>query len=265
VNVRRPRDLVRRVLAPSPPSGGPDAAEPGDIYEKLYEEHARNFDDADVVGGGDFEGWGRKELALLVANGLPPDGTLVDLGCGIGRLAVHAVPYLAGGHYVGTDVSAQLLDRAQKRLSVVVPDPPAGVTWIKQAGTRFAVPDESVDMFCAFSVFTHIEHEDTFNFLKDARRAVRPGGRFVFSCLPLDLSAARVIFSRSIAMDFAARWATVRNVVTSVDMMERLSHMAGWEVVRWYRGDEPNVPLDGELHEFGQSVCVVAPREGYTP
>jgi len=45
-------------------------------------------------------------------------------------------------------------------------------------------------------------------------------------------------------------------------MMEKLTRMAGWEVVRWYRGDEANLPLDGELHEFGQSVCVVETREG---
>lgn len=264
MNIRRSRILGRREPPPAPSVAASAAAEPADIYEKLYEEHAANFDDSDVVGGGDFDMWGRRELALLTTNGLPPEGTLVDLGCGIGRLAVHAIPYLVGGHYVGTDVSSQLLDRAQKRVSVVVPDPPAQVTWIKQVGTRFALPDASVDMFCAFSVFTHIEHEDTFNFLKDARRAAKPGGRFVYSCLPLDLSAARVIFSTSIALDFHARWAKVRNVVTSVDMMEKLSHMAGWDVVRWYRGDEANVPLDGELHEFGQSVCVVQAREGYT-
>lgn len=281
MNIRRSRILGRREPSAAAPPPVPEPAsaaaaeagpevpveplEPVDIYEKLYEEHAALFDDADVVGSGDFEMWGRKELALLTASGLAPGGTLVDLGCGIGRLAVHAIPYLVGGHYVGTDVSSQLLDRAQKRLSVVVPDPPARITWIKQVGTTFALPDKSVDMFCAFSVFTHIEHEDTLQFLKDARRAVKPGGKFVFSCLPLNLCAARVILAQSSSLDFHERWSRVRNIVTSVDMMDRVTYMAGWEVERWYQGDEANVPLDGELHYFGQSVCVVRPRKGYKP
>lgn len=233
----------------------------GDIYETLYEAHAHRYPDQEVVGAGAFELIGRQELAFAQLAGLKPTGTLVDLGCGIGRMASHAIPYLAGGRYIGTDVAPSMLTRAQARLDTVTADSSCAVSWEKQVGTVFELPDESVDVFCAYSVFTHIEHEDTYNFLKDARRAVRPGGCFVFSCLPMELFASRDIFTASAAMDHASRWNTVRNVTTSVDYMDQISRLAEWEVRKWFRGDEANLSIDGEVYAFGQSVCILeSPR-----
>ena len=60
-----------------------------DTYEELYESYARELKADQVVGHGDFELIGRTELALLQIEGLQPAHTLVDLGCGVGRLAVH--------------------------------------------------------------------------------------------------------------------------------------------------------------------------------
>lgn len=260
-NRQRLRDLARSVLGGKGPAAGPAPAaeQPGpvDVYETLYEAHARSHSDDDVVGAGWFEVIGRRELAILTAEGMTPDSTLVDLGCGIGRMAVHAIPFLVGGHYIGTDIAPSMLERAQARIDPVIPDPPCQVSWVKQVGTTFAVPDQSVDAFCAYSVFTHVEHEDAFNLLVDARRAVRPGGLFVFSCLPMDLAASREIFVASAALDHAARWSAVRNVTTTVDFMESIAGLAGWRVRRWYKGDEENIALDDGLHAFGQSVCVL--------
>ena len=259
MKTQRIREQVRRILGEAPVGDTPGTAtaDPGDIYEALYEAHTQRYPDPEVVGAGAFELIGRLELALMEVEGLTPSSTLVDLGCGIGRMASHAIPFLVGGHYIGTDVAPSMLQRAQARIDPLLPEPPCRVSWVKQVGTEFDVPDQSVDAFCAYSVFTHIEHEDSFNFLKDARRAVRPGGFFVFSCLPMDLAVSREIFLASAATDYAGRWGTVRNVTTSMDFMESIARLAGWRVRRWYPGDEENVPLDDRLHLFGQSVCVL--------
>jgi cyclopropane fatty-acyl-phospholipid synthase-like methyltransferase len=123
----------------------------------------------------------------------------------------------------------------------------------------FELPDASVDVMCAFSVFTHMEHEDTYRYLVSARRVVRPGGRFLFSCLPMSLAAARTIFLESAARDLAARWASVRNVTTTVEMMETLATLAGWTVRRWYAGDAREIETPGEAgpQALGQSTCVL--------
>lgn len=266
MNVRQVREQVARMIAPReapyptaiPPRPlAPPQSSTGDIYETLYEAHTHRYSDDEVVGAGAFELIGRQELAFTQLAGLKSNGTLVDLGCGVGRMASHAVPYLAGGRYVGTDVAPSMLRRAQARLEPVTADSSCAVSWVKQVGTVFELPDQSVDVFCAYSVFTHIEHEDTYNFLKDARRAVRPHGCFVFSCLPMELSASRDIFAASAALDQASRWNTVRNVTTSVDHMDQISRMAGWQVRQWFRGDEENLDLDGHMYAFGQSVCIL--------
>jgi ubiquinone/menaquinone biosynthesis C-methylase UbiE len=230
-----------------------------DTYEHLYESHAREVKIDQVIGHGDFELIGRIELDLLKMEGLQPEHTLVDLGCGVGRLAVHAVPSLIGGSYIGIDISQTMLKRAKTRIAQAVPNPPCNVTWIKQTTSRFNLPEKSVDMMCAFSVFTHMEHEDSYRYLKDALRIVKPLGRFIFSCLPLTLPCSKEIFLNSASLDLKTRWSYVRNVTTSVDHMEEIARLAGWVPLRWYAADEANIRLtdNEEMYAFGQASCVL--------
>jgi SAM-dependent methyltransferase len=270
----RPLDLGRRLLertsrdrgtaAPTGDTGaGADAPterrEPN-VYEAMYEAHARTHPGPDGVGSvSSFELFGRKELAVLQMEGLRPTDTFVDLGCGVGRLALHLIPWLDGGHYVGTDVAPSMLQQAEAIVGATVSSPPCTVRWVLHDGTAMPMPDGSVDMFGAFSVFTHIEHEDTYNVLRDSRRAARPGARFVLSCLPLDLAVAREIFIEQASVDFRERWGKVRNVVTTVDLLESVARMAGWSPLRWYRGDERTITGEGleGAQAFGQSICVL--------
>lgn len=230
-----------------------------DIYRKLYEAHAALNPEPEAVGSGPYDLIGKIELDLLRTEGLVPSHTLFDLGCGNGRLAVHAVPYLIAGAYIGTDVSGRLLAEAQERLSQRGGPGQCKVTWQVQKSVAIALPDQSVDVMCAFSVFTHIEHEDTFQYLLEARRVVRPGGKFVFSCLPLELPAAQDEFRKQASLEFGKRWAQVRNIVTSRDLINEMARMAGWEVVRWYAGNEQNIHgTDGTPAALGQSSCILS-------
>lgn len=248
----RVRDRLKRTAPPAAPAA--DVAppvEPGpDIYEALYESHATAHADETVVGGLHL---GPVELEILVDQGLRPNHTLVDLGCGIGRLACEVAGWMDGGEYIGTDVSDTMLARAATRLAELGATPGCTVRWLKQQGTTFDLPDGSADMISAFSVFTHIEHEDTYNFLRDGRRVIRPDGRFVFSCLPMDLLPSRYIFEASARLSFSERWGRVRNVTTSMDLMDSISRMAGWETERW-------IPTTTDY--FGQTICVLRPRAG---
>ena len=234
-------------------------------YEALYEAHiqATSPDAAIGVGVLPFDTVGRLELEVLKREGLKLTDTFVDLGCGTGRLAVHAIPALAGGHYVGIDISQTMLDEARKRIEETIPDPPCRVSWIHQTTPVFALEADNVDMVCAFSVINHMEHEDAFLYFKEALRIVRPGGRFVFSCLPIHTKRARNVFLRSAKVDLQTRYSKFRHVATSKDFMTHIARLAGWTPVRWYDGDERNIQLDnGELHQFNQSILVLeAPRE----
>lgn len=228
-------------------------------YETLYEAHARAYSAEDAVGGGSFDLIGRLELEVLLMEGLKSTDTLLDLGCGTGRLAMHAIPALVGGCYIGIDISQSMLDEAQRRIQEKIPRPQCQILWAKQTTPAYPLETNSVDMICAFSVFTHMEHEDTYQYLKEALRITRPGGRFVFSCLPMNLKLAQTVFLKSANVDLQTRWNEVRNITTSVDLMTKIAELAGWTPVRWYDGEKQNIQLPDirGLHAFGQSVCVL--------
>jgi SAM-dependent methyltransferase len=255
------RRWVRAHLLPRPAPGEPFSA--SGPYEAPWEAIGAQFHEDESIGPGDFDLVGRIEFGLLLMEGLRPTDTLLDFGCGTGRLAVHAIPALAGGRYVGIDISQAMLDRARQRIARRSPVPPCEVSWVKLTTPAFPLEAGSVDMLCAFSVFTHMEHEDTYRYLKDALRIVRPGGRFVLSCLPMNLAFAQDIFLASAARDFRARWSNTRNVTTSVELMDAIARLAGWVPIRWYPGDARNIRAAGgvESYALGQSGCVLeAPR-----
>ncbi len=217
----------------------------GDTYEDLYETHARQNQDQSV-GVSDYYATGKTEFELLRMEGLKPTDTLIDFGCGNGRLAIHAIPYLQrGGTYIGIDIAETYLQHAAERVSQEVGDYACNVRWVHQTSPAFSIAENSVNMICAFSVFTHMEHEDTYNYLKSARKIMRPQGKFIYSCLPVTMTASKHVFHEEAKLSLDGRWGKVRSVVTSVDFMTEISKLAGWNVQKWYEGEERNIALPG--------------------
>lgn len=227
-------------------------------YTELYERHARQGGN---VGIGDYDLIGRLELAVLRSVGLTPASTLLDFGCGDGRLAIHAVPFLAGGgNYIGIDVSTTFLAAATQRVADLGDLDGVSVTFHQQSTPDFELAPASVDVVCAFSVFTHMEHEDMYRYLGAMRHIVKDDGAMVISVLPLDLAVAREIFLQQAALDPQWRWQTPRNVTTTREMVETIAGLAGWSLEQWLRGDEPHViGPTGQLRHFGQTLAVLRP------
>src|SRR5438093_8063384 len=124
--------------------------------------------------GGDFAALGEIEKQLLIGYGLRPEHTLLDVGCGSGRLQKQLISYFTSGRVLGTDVVPELVDYARMGC------PP---NW------QFAVVDDiripfaknEADFASFFSVFTHLLYEESFCYLIEARKVVKPGGLIVFS------------------------------------------------------------------------------------
>lgn len=148
-----------------------------------YERHVADLivrhpiDEAmSLAVGGHYEAIGQIELALLRRVGLTPGASILDLGCGSGRLASALGASGVGLQYVGIDVVQQLLDYAASKS-------PPSYRFILHRELSLPLADASIDIACAFSVFTHLLHEETFIYLRDMRRALRRNGRIVFSFL----------------------------------------------------------------------------------
>jgi SAM-dependent methyltransferase len=62
------------------------------------------------VVGGKWDEIGRLQLDFLIAKGLSPSSTLIDIGCGCLRGGVHFISYLDDNLYFGIDSNASLLE-----------------------------------------------------------------------------------------------------------------------------------------------------------
>lgn len=122
-------------------------------------------DDAEL-----FEESGRAQAEALTTFLPSEDATVVDLGCGIGRVARYLAPRCK--LLWGVDVSSEMLEMAAERLAGI-----PNVRFSHCADTRIPeIADASVDFVYAVLVLQHLEREDTFLMLREIRRILRPGG-----------------------------------------------------------------------------------------
>jgi ubiquinone/menaquinone biosynthesis C-methylase UbiE len=116
-----------------------------------------------------FESTGRQAAEGILAL-LPESAVVLDLGCGIGRIAEFVAPrcrelWLA-------DISARMLEMARGRLAA---HPNLRFVRAMARGVPEIGP-ASMDLVYAVLVLQHVEREDAFCMMRDLRRVLRPGG-----------------------------------------------------------------------------------------
>jgi ubiquinone/menaquinone biosynthesis C-methylase UbiE len=151
----------------------------GEAYREFVRSLSRRHTQTramELAIGGEFEAFGILEREILIRYGLQPSQYVIDVGCGSGRLANGLSPYLTGP-YLGIDVVPDLVEYARNLV--------ARSDWRFEVGSGLEIPERAgrADMVCFFSVFTHLLHEQSYTYLKDARRVLKPGGLIVFSFL----------------------------------------------------------------------------------
>jgi ubiquinone/menaquinone biosynthesis C-methylase UbiE len=99
-----------------------------------------------------------------------PTDTVLDLGCGIGRVARYVAPLCR--ELWAVDVSETMLGLARARMADVL-----NVRFVLGSGTSLhPVPSESVDFAYSLLTLQHVEREHAFKLLRELRRVLRPGG-----------------------------------------------------------------------------------------
>jgi SAM-dependent methyltransferase len=140
------------------------------------------------VGEGDFVATGDEFLGHLVElAGLEPDADVLDVGCGIGRVARPLAGFLdERGSYRGFDVNPVGIGWCQARYDAarfqfVLADlynaRYHATGSLKASEYRFPYEDASFDFVLATSVFTHLLEADALRYLAECGRVLAPGGR----------------------------------------------------------------------------------------
>jgi SAM-dependent methyltransferase len=109
-------------------------------------------------------------------------GTILDLGCGYGRLALHlgATRGVSCDRYVAVDVSRGMLRhllRYRERFGVF---PGAEVLAVQASIDELPLEDGSVDLAVSSAVFLHMGTGYLRRALAEVARVLRPGGAYVF-------------------------------------------------------------------------------------
>jgi SAM-dependent methyltransferase len=121
---------------------------------------------------------GERALANLLAAldaEIPPGATVLDIGCGLGRLT-RPLARTAAQVYA-LDVSREMLDRA-RQLNPQLDN----VRWLHGDGTSLRpVEDAAVDVCLSHVVFRHIpDPAITLGYVREMGRVLRPNGLAVF-------------------------------------------------------------------------------------
>jgi SAM-dependent methyltransferase len=167
------------------------------------------------VGDDDFRAIGDLFLPLLVElGGLMPDDRVLDVGCGIGRMAVPLLSYLdEHGSYEGFDVVAPGIEWSKENISsrslkfnfqwVDVYNAvynPGGK--LESSSFRFPYEDEAFDFVFLASVFTHMLPEGMANYFSEIARVLKDDGRSLITFFLLNPESRRLIEADNSSLDF---------------------------------------------------------------
>lgn len=138
---------------------------------KIHDEGASSFEEQ-YARKDSFETsfrYGRRlinEHLHAIYGSLPPDGHVLDVGCGTGVYVEDALR--RGLDAEGVEPADAMFDIATKRL-------PAGR--IKRGTVSLLpYPDQTFDLVYSIEVFRYLNHQDNIDGLKEVLRVLKPGG-----------------------------------------------------------------------------------------
>lgn len=162
------------------------------------------------VGYGDFKKAGEQLLRQIESvYKINPDAKVLDVGCGIGRLAVPLTRKLnPEGTYDGFDIVKAGIDWCNKHIRsrysnfnfkhIDLKNDLYNLKTAREAKSFvFPYNDNSFDLVVLTSVFTHMMPEDVDNYLSQIRRVLKPDGKCFVTFFLLNVDTIRAIEKRN--------------------------------------------------------------------
>lgn len=213
-------------------------------YPKKWKRHRYLNMDFETLG----EEWGGPQFAdaivdELVAEYLGPDVDVLEIGCGGGKFSQRIAPKVRS--LICADISPAMI--AQTRGELSRRGVAENVSYQVLNGTDFSgVADNSLDFIFSYDVQLHMQPQNVFSYMKDARRVLRPGGIFMLHQINLNSDGGMDHFIRQFeeqtwdfAFDSPARLGHI--YFMSEDQMTALADAAGLamdEIVDDFPGED---------------------------
>ena len=167
------------------------------------------------VGDGDFTEIGNefRRYFIDLAN-IHPNERVLDVGCGIGRMAVPLTNYLSQkGEYWGFDIVKKGIDWCKTHISsrfgnfhfqhIDVYNKNYNRNGkLRVEDFRFPFEDDYFDFVFLTSVFTHMLPSDLENYLSEISRVLKQGGRCLITFFILNEESTNLIRAGRSTLDF---------------------------------------------------------------
>jgi SAM-dependent methyltransferase len=167
------------------------------------------------VGKGDFIAIGNEFRSILVRYaGLKSGDRVLEVGCGIGRMAIPLIDLLSeSGRYEGFDIVRRGIRWAQRNITSRHPNfrfqladirnqeyNPRGR--FKASEYRFPFENDSFDVVFLTSVFTHMLPSEVHHYLNEIHRVLRPGGVCLITWFILNEESRSLLAQGKSEVDF---------------------------------------------------------------
>src|SRR6266851_4587786 len=124
-----------------------------------------------------------------------PNPRVLDLGCGTGKLVAAVWPFLGEtGQYTGLDIDAWAINFDEKWypsercgfIHAPVFNAHYNPNGMPLHDYKIPIPNKSIDLALAFSLFTHLNQEDAAHYFGELGRVLKPDGVALFTFFLLD-------------------------------------------------------------------------------
>ncbi len=213
-----------------------------DVMANLLATHDEN-EAMSIVVGGQFDLMGEALAVRLERFGLQLNDYLIDVGCGSGRVAwaLSQSKYRDTLRYLGLDIVPEML-----KFAIAKCQQPS---WRFEIISELKIPeaDNCADMVCFFSVFTHLMQEESFLYLREAQRVLRPGGKIVATYLDINDPEHWKIFEANVKTA-RARQEKPMDILLCADFIKVWANKLDLEI------------LEEKAPDCGQRTCILQKR-----
>ena len=197
-----------------------------------------------AVSREEFEKQGDGHVHVLRHHGLSDSMAIYDLGCGCGRTAMALQRSGWEGQYKGADIVRPLI--------AYLRDKCPGFDAVVHRNLTIDAVDNALDMVFHWSVFTHLYPEECYLYMRDIFRALKPGGRLVFSFLEFEDPNHHQIFRNRVKSFDRQGWADTLDTFLHRDQIRFWGQDIGFTNITFTDGmDNSNHP------EFWQALTAM--------